>query len=152
VGKTRLALEVAVRTGGSYRDGVCFCDLAAVSEPHSVVRALATAAGLSERAFQRLDDQLVEQLAGRHLLLVLDNCEHVAQAAAILAERLLKETRQVTMLATSRERLEVNGEHVWQVRPTRRHHRRARPLRAGHPRMAASRRLDPDVGHHPDAR
>lgn len=117
VGKTRLALEVAARTGGSYRNGICFCDLAAVSEPHAVLRALATAAGLSERAFQRLDDQLVEQLATRHLLLVLDNCEHVAQAAAILAERLLKETRNVTLLATSRERLEVDGEHVWQVRP-----------------------------------
>jgi predicted ATPase/DNA-binding SARP family transcriptional activator len=117
VGKTRLALEVAVRTGGSYRNGVCFCDLAAVGEPHAVVRALATAAGLSERAFQRLDDQLVEQLADKHLLLVLDNCEHVAQAVAILAERLLKETRNVTLLATSRERLEVDGEHVWQVRP-----------------------------------
>ena len=63
VGKTRLALEVAVRIAGGYRDGVCFCDLAAVTEPHAVVRALATAAGLSERAFQRLDDQLVEQLA-----------------------------------------------------------------------------------------
>jgi predicted ATPase/DNA-binding SARP family transcriptional activator len=117
VGKTRLAVEVAERTGGSYRDGVCFCDLAAVTEPHAVVRAVATAAGLSERAFRRLDDQLVEHLAGRHLLLVLDNCEHVAQAAAVLAERLLKQTRGVTLLATSRERLEVDGEHVWQVRP-----------------------------------
>jgi len=117
VGKTRLALEVAVRTSGSYRDGVCFCDLATVSEPHAVVQALATAAGVSQRAFQRLDDQLVEQLTDRHLLLVLDNCEHVAQAAAVLAERLLKETRNLTLLATSRERLEVDGEHVWQVRP-----------------------------------
>ena len=117
VGKTRLAVEVAERTGGSYRDGVCFCDLAAVTEPHAVVRAVATAAGLSERAFRRLDDQLVEHLADRHLLLVLDNCEHVAQAAAVLAERLLKQTRGVTLLATSRERLEVDGEHVWQVRP-----------------------------------
>ena len=117
VGKTRLAVEVAERVAGSYRDGICFCDLAAVTEPHAVVRALATVAGLSERAFQRLDDQLVDQLASRHLLLVLDNCEHVAQAVAIVAERLLKETRNVTILATSRERLEVDGEHVWQVRP-----------------------------------
>jgi len=117
VGKTRLALEVAERMGGRYRDGICFCDLAAVTEPHAVVRALATAAGVGERAFRRLDDQLVEQLAGRHLLLVLDNCEHVVQAAAVLAERLLKQTRDVTLLATSRERLEVDGEHVWQVRP-----------------------------------
>jgi predicted ATPase/DNA-binding SARP family transcriptional activator len=117
VGKTRLALEVAVRTGGGYGNGVCFCDLAAVSGPDAVVRALATAAGLSERAFRRLDDQLVEQLASRHLLLILDNCEHVAQPVAILAERLLKQTRDVILLATSRERLEVDGEHVWQVRP-----------------------------------
>src|SRR6266566_2315533 len=57
VGKTRLALEVAERTGGSYRDGICFCDLAAVTEPHAVVRAVATAAGLSERAFRRLHGQ-----------------------------------------------------------------------------------------------
>ena len=230
VGKTRLAVEVAERTGGSYRDGICFCDLAAVTEPHAVVRAVATAAGLSERAFRRLDDQLVERLAGRHLLLVLDNCEHVAQAAAVLAERLLKQTRDVTLLATSRERLEVDGEHVWQVRPLpasgpgapavrlfldraraadpavarqdpdvaavaglcasldglplaielaaarlpgttvselagnlrdrfglltvgRRASGRHRSLRgARHPRMAASRRLDPAVGHPPDAR
>jgi predicted ATPase len=117
VGKTRLALETATRTGASFRNGVCFCDLAAVSEPDAVVRALATAAGISERAFQRLDDQLVGQLASQHLLLVLDNCEHLAQAAAVLAERLLKETRDVTILATSRERLEVDGEHVWQVGP-----------------------------------
>jgi predicted ATPase/DNA-binding SARP family transcriptional activator len=117
VGKTRLALEVAERAGGSYRDGVCFCDLAAVTEPDAVVRAVATAVRLSERAFRRLDDQLVEHLAGRHLLLVLDNCEHVARAAAVLSERLLRQTRDVTLLATSRERLEVDGEHVWQVRP-----------------------------------
>ena len=117
VGKTRLALEVAERAGGCYRDGVCFCDLAAVSGSHAVTRTLATAAGITERAFERLDDQVVEQLAGRHLLLVLDNCEHVAQAVAVLAERLLKQTRNVTLLATSRERLGVDGEHVWQVSP-----------------------------------
>ena len=117
VGKTRLALEAAVQAGGSYPDGVCFCDLAAVSEPYAVLLALATATGLSERAFERLDDQLVQHLAGRHLLLILDNCEHVAQSVADLADRLLKRTRQVTVLATSRERLEVDGEHVWQVRP-----------------------------------
>ena len=117
VGKTRLALEVASRTGGSYRNGVRFCDLAAVSQPPAVARAVATAAGLSERAFRRLDDQLVEQLAGQHVLLLLDNCEHVVHAVAVLAERLLRETRNVILLATSRERLEVDGEHVWPVRP-----------------------------------
>ncbi|MBO0773740.1 MAG: AAA family ATPase, partial [Actinobacteria bacterium] len=117
VGKTRLALELASRTAGNYRDGICFCDLAAVAAPEAVARAVAAAAGLSERAFRRLDDQLVDHLAGRRVLLVLDNCEHVAHAVAVLAERLLRQTRAVSLLATSRERLGVDGEHVWQVRP-----------------------------------
>jgi predicted ATPase/DNA-binding SARP family transcriptional activator len=117
VGKTRLALEVATRAGGGYPGGVCFCDVAAVRRPALVTRAIATAAGLGERAFRRLDDQLIEHLAGRRVLLVLDNCEHLAHAVAVVAERLLRETRTVTVLATSRERLQVDGEHLWPVGP-----------------------------------
>ena len=117
VGKTRLALEVIARIGTGYRDGICFCDLAAITRPAAVTRAIATAAGVSERAFRPLDDQLIEALAGRQLLLVLDNCEHVADGIAVIAERLLRETRNITVLATSRERLEVDGEHVWPVKP-----------------------------------
>ncbi len=117
VGKTRLALEVIARIGTGYRDGICFCDLAAIARPASVTRAIATAAGVSERAFRRLDDQLIEALAGLKLLLVLDNCEHVADGIAVIAHRLLRETRDITVLATSRERLEVDGEHVWPVKP-----------------------------------
>ena len=117
VGKTRLALEVTVRIGSRYRDGARFCDLAAIRRPAAVTRAIATAVGLSERAFHPLDDQLVEDLASRDLLLVLDNCEHVADAVAVIAERLLRETRNVTVLATSRERLRVDGEYRWPVRP-----------------------------------
>jgi predicted ATPase/DNA-binding SARP family transcriptional activator len=117
VGKTRLALEVTARIGSRYRDGARLCDLAAIRRPAAVTPAIATAVGLSERAFQPLEDQLVADLAGRDLLLVLDNCEHVADAVAIIAERLLRETRSVTVLATSRERLRVDGEHRWPVRP-----------------------------------
>ncbi|MBO0817580.1 MAG: winged helix-turn-helix domain-containing protein, partial [Actinobacteria bacterium] len=83
VGKTRLALEVIAGIGTRYRDGICFCDLAAVAGP-AVTRAIATAAGVSERAFRPLDDQLVEALAGRQQLLVLDNCEHVAEGIAVI--------------------------------------------------------------------
>jgi predicted ATPase/DNA-binding SARP family transcriptional activator len=119
VGKTRLALEVIAQIDTRYRDGICFCDLAAIARPAAVTRAIATAAGVSERAFRRLDDQLVEALAGRQQLLVLDNCEHVADGVAVIAERLLRETRNITVLATSRERLGVDGEHVWPVRPLR---------------------------------
>ena len=117
VGKTRLALEVTARIGTRYPDGVCFCDLAAIRRPAAVTRAIATAAGLSERAFRRLDDQLIDSLTDRQVLLVLDNCEHVADDVAVIAERLLRETRSVTVLATSRERLGVDGEHVWPVEP-----------------------------------
>ena len=117
VGKTRLALEVITQAGACYRDGVRFCDLAAIRRPAAVTRAITTAAGLSERAFRRLDDQLIEEMAGRQILLVLDNCEHVADAVAVIAERLLRETRTVTVLATSRERLGIDGEHVWPVKP-----------------------------------
>jgi predicted ATPase/DNA-binding SARP family transcriptional activator len=117
VGKTRLALEVTSRIGARYRDGICFCDLAAITRPASVARAIATAAGVSERAFRRLDDQLIDALAGRQQLLVLDNCEHVADGIAVIADRLLRETRDITVLATSRERLGVDGEQVWPVKP-----------------------------------
>ena len=129
VGKTRLALEVASLVGDRFPDGICFCDLAAITRPASVTRAIATAAGVSERAFRRLDDQLVEALAGRQQLLVLDNCEHVADGVAVIADRLLRETRNITVLATSRERLGVDGEHVWPVKP----------LPAGGPGSAATR-------------
>ena len=117
VGKTRLALEVVSRMAARYRDGICFCDLATIAQTASVARAIATAAGVSERAFRPLDDQLVQALAGREQLLVLDNCEHVADGIAAIAERLLRETRNITVLATSRERLGVDGEHVWPVKP-----------------------------------
>src|SRR5260370_4383975 len=98
VGKTRLALEVIARIGPRYRDGICFCDLAAVARPAAVTRAIATAAGVVERAFRPLDDQLIEALAGRQLLLVLDNCEHVADGIAVIAVRLPRETRTLTVL------------------------------------------------------
>jgi predicted ATPase/DNA-binding SARP family transcriptional activator len=117
VGKTRLGLEVISQIAGRYRDGARFCDLAAIERPAAVTRAIATAVGLSERAFRRLDDQLIDELAGRQMLLMLDNCEHVADAVAAIAERMLRETRNVTVLATSRERLGVDGEHIWPVRP-----------------------------------
>ena len=117
VGKSRLALEVISRAADRYRDGVLLCDLAAIQRPAAVTRAIATTAGVGERAFRRPDDQLVDELASRQVLLVLDNCEHVADGVAAIAERLLRETRDVTVLATSRERLAVDGEHVWPVRP-----------------------------------
>ncbi|HUP70184.1 MAG TPA: BTAD domain-containing putative transcriptional regulator [Acidimicrobiales bacterium] len=117
VGKTRLALEVARRVADRYRDGVRFCDLSVVRRSGGVARAVAACVGLEERAFRRLEDQLVEHLSSRHLLLVLDNCEHVLDASAAVAERLVRDTAGVAVLATARERLAVDGEHVRIVAP-----------------------------------
>jgi predicted ATPase len=117
VGKTRLALEVCAVIADRYPDGLHFCDLAAVTRPGDVVRTVAGAVGVEERALRRLDDRLLEHLAGRRALLLLDNCEHVIGAAAGLAERTIQRTGGVDVLVTSRERLAVDGEHLWTVTP-----------------------------------
>lgn len=117
VGKTRLALEVVRRVGDKYADGVRLCDLLGVRRPTSVARAIATAVGLRERGRGRIEDQLVEYLGVQRLLVVLDNCEHVVAAAAAVARCLLEGTHGVDVLATSRERLAADGEHVWSVTP-----------------------------------
>jgi predicted ATPase len=117
VGKTRLALEVCAVIADRYPDGLHFCDLAAVTRPGDVVRTVAGAVGVEERAGRRLDDRLLEHLAGRRALLLLDNCEHVIGAVAALAERTIQRTAGMDVLATSRERLAVDGEHLWTVTP-----------------------------------
>ncbi|MDP9441416.1 MAG: winged helix-turn-helix domain-containing protein, partial [Actinomycetota bacterium] len=119
VGKTRLALEAVATVLDRYPHGVRFCDLVAVRSPGAVLRAIATTVGLKERALRSLGDQLVEHLADRRMLLVLDNCEHVAEAVATVAQRVVRETRRVDVLATSRERLGVDGEQLLAVAPLR---------------------------------
>lgn len=117
VGKTRLALELAAEVGGRYADGVHVCDLSVAERPADVTRALATGLGVQEKAFRGLEAQLIDQLVHRHALVILDNCEHVLAGAAPLAERITRLTGAVDVLATSRERLAVDGEHVWEVKP-----------------------------------
>ena len=117
VGKTRLALELAAEVGSRYSDGVYMCDLAVVERPEDVTRAVATGLGLREKAFRTLDALLLDHLAHRQALVVLDNCEHVLAGAAALAERIIRRTGAVDVLATSRERLAVDGEQMWEVRP-----------------------------------
>jgi predicted ATPase/DNA-binding SARP family transcriptional activator len=117
VGKTRLALEVCAVIADRYPDGLHFCDFAAVTRPGDVVRTVAGAVGVEERALRRLDDRLLEHLANCRALLLLDNCEHVIGPVAVLAERTIQRTPGVDVLATSRERLAVDGEHLWTVTP-----------------------------------
>jgi predicted ATPase/DNA-binding SARP family transcriptional activator/DNA-binding CsgD family transcriptional regulator len=116
-GKTRLALEVARDLVRIYPDGVWLVTLAGLSEGDLVPRAVATALQLPERPGQPLTDTLVEALEAKELLLMLDNCEHLVEAAAGLVDTLLDSCPQLGVLATSREPLGISGEVNWSVPP-----------------------------------
>ncbi|WP_067824941.1 ATP-binding protein [Nocardia inohanensis] len=117
VGKTRLALAVAADLAGDFADGVWFVDLVPVTDPDMSGAAVARALGLGEQPGRGLDDAVLTALADRHVLLVLDNCEHVRDGAAPFIERLLARCPRVTVLATSRARLMVPFEQVYTVPP-----------------------------------
>ena len=117
VGKSRLAVEVAEDQRPRFPDGVWLCELAPLSDGAAVAHAVAAALRVQQRHGLTIEETVIEYLHGRRLLLVLDNCEHVLGAAAILAERVLAQCRGVVLLATSREALGVAGEQVWPVRP-----------------------------------
>jgi non-specific serine/threonine protein kinase len=116
VGKSRLALQLASRLTDELTDGVWLVELAAVADPALVSRAVASALAANEQAGRDLIDTLVEGLAARSTLLVLDNCEHLIDACAALTERLLRACPCLRILATSREALGITGETSWRVR------------------------------------
>ena len=114
-GKTRLALEVARDLVGAYPDGVWLVELASLSEPDLVPRTIAQTMGVREIAGQPLTDTLSEVLRDKEMLLVLDNCEHLVEAAARIVDTLLSACPRLRILATSREALNVAGEVGWLV-------------------------------------
>lgn len=111
IGKTRVALACAEALAGSYRDGVSFVDLAAATEPASIAATLAAALGVSIGSNDPTRD-ILRFLIGREMLLVIDNCEHVVHAAAVLIEAITTRAPDVHIIATSRESLRVLGEWV----------------------------------------
>ncbi len=117
VGKTRLSLRVAGELSAAFPDGVWFVELAPVGDPAAVPDTVATALGVTPLAGMSVTDRLVLALSGRRLLVVLDNCEHVIEAAAALAATLLARAPSISVLATSREPLAIGGEHTWPVPP-----------------------------------
>ena len=119
VGKTRLALQAArdLDRGGRFADGVWFAGLAPLADAALVPQAIATTLGVREEAGRPLLETVQESLRPRRLLLVLDNCEHLVDACARVAETLLGACPLLTILATSREALNVAGETVWPVPP-----------------------------------
>ena len=115
VGKTRLALELAGAAEPSYLGGVALVELAALADAGLIPDAVAVALDVRALSGQSLVDAIVEFLASRSLLLVVDNCEHLLAATAGLGDTLLRSAPQLTILATSREPLRVPGEVVFRV-------------------------------------
>jgi predicted ATPase/DNA-binding CsgD family transcriptional regulator len=109
-GKTRLALAVARRLVEGFEDGVWWIELAPISDPELVPRAVASALGVPEAPELSPTEALTEHLEIREALLVLDNCEHLIEACADLADALLGSCQNLRLLATSREPLRVSGE------------------------------------------
>jgi predicted ATPase/class 3 adenylate cyclase/DNA-binding CsgD family transcriptional regulator len=116
-GKTRLAGEVAKRVAGRFADGAWLTELATVQDPALVASVVAAAVGIRDLPGTSAAEALVRALARRQLLLVLDNCEHVIDAAAQLCAGLLAAADDVTILATSREPLAVAGEARYRLAP-----------------------------------
>ena len=117
VGKTRLALRAASDARPDFRDGVWLVELGELHDGSLLLDTVAAALGVRDESARPLRDVLVEFLAPRRLLLVLDNCEQVVESAAELAEALLRACPEVRVLATSREALGIGGEAVLRLPP-----------------------------------
>ena len=117
VGKTRLAIELASLVDERFPDGVWFADLSPLSNADIVTSVVASAVGVTEEGDTPLLERLLAFLDQKRCLLVLDNCEHVIDAAADIADALLSGAEGLTILATSREALRIDGEQVWPLGP-----------------------------------
>jgi predicted ATPase len=115
-GKTRLAQRVAADVLLQFPDGVWYAELATLTDAALITETVARIFGLSTSSQTSFDD-LAHLLRERHMLLVLDNCEHLIDGAADFAQRLLNACARMSILATSREALNVEGETTWRVPP-----------------------------------
>jgi predicted ATPase/DNA-binding SARP family transcriptional activator len=118
-GKTRLAVEAARALAGEHPGGVWFVDLAPLTDPALVVTELIATLGVSDGRGRSPVAAIADALRGRQTLIVLDNCEHLVDACAALADELLRAAPELHILATSRETMRVQGEVVWPVPPLR---------------------------------
>src|SRR5918997_4343565 len=114
-GKTRLALAAAGEALEAFEDGVWLVELASLADPSLVPQVVASTLGVREQPGRTLTETLSDYLSSKKMLVVLDNCEHLIEACAELAEALLRSCPELRVLATSREALGINGEVVWPV-------------------------------------
>jgi predicted ATPase/DNA-binding CsgD family transcriptional regulator len=117
VGKTRVALRAAARAADDFPDGVRLVELSGLRDPALLPNAVASCLGLVEQDDRPQLAAVLDHLRTRRLLLILDTCEHLVDACALLAEAVLRQTAAVTVLATSRQPLDVPGEHTFRLQP-----------------------------------
>ncbi|MCH5675627.1 ATP-binding protein [Streptomyces gilvus] len=117
VGKTRLALRAASASQRAFRDGTWFVDISPLRDEELLASTIAYTLELQTRSSRWASAALSRQLANRSMLLVLDNCEHLSYACAVMADLLLKNCPNLRVLTTSRQPLEVAGEHLISVSP-----------------------------------
>ncbi len=117
IGKTRLAYQLAAQELPNFPDGVWVAEFASLSGPEAVPARLMTALGLRDEPGRPATETIVTHLRDRTALVVLDNCEHVIEAAASLAAGLLSACAHLRVLTSSREPLRVSGECVWALEP-----------------------------------
>ena len=117
IGKTRIAIEAAARADARFPEGTVFVSLATVACPRFVPDALAGAFGIAQPTGALTLEAVLAAVARRRMLLVLDNCEHLLDAAARIASALTDADDGLCVLATSRESLRIHGERVCPVLP-----------------------------------
>ena len=117
VGKTRVALRAAARAADDYPDGVWLAELSGLRDPALLPNAVASCLGIPEQDDRSQLAAVLDHLRTRRLLLILDTCEHLVDACALLAEAVLRQTAAVTLLTTSRQPLDVPGEHTFRLQP-----------------------------------
>jgi predicted ATPase/class 3 adenylate cyclase len=117
LGKTRLSLQVAADALDDFPDGVWLVELAPLADPQLVPEAVASVLGVREETGLSVSQVLVRHCCDRNLLLILDNCEHLVGACAGLAATLLQSAPGVSILASSRERLNIRGETAYSLPP-----------------------------------
>src|ERR1700722_11220894 len=113
VGKTRVARRAMEQAAAGYRDGVVFVPLSALLDPELLPHTVARQLNLPEQSRGSQMDAVLAHLRDQSVLLVLDTCEHIIDACALFAEAIITATREVTVLATSREALDVTGESCY---------------------------------------
>ncbi len=114
-GKTRLALQVAAELVDQFPDGVWLVELAPLADPALIPQSIAAALGVREQPGRLLLDSIVDSVRAKHMLLILDNCEHLIDPAARIANTLLRTAPSLQVLATSREALGIDGETSYRV-------------------------------------